>query len=379
MDAGLRLFQLGDYQEAALHFSNMAHQNPDDGRAIGYLGMSQIKLGMVQQGITALQEAARLQPQDALTQYNLGIALIQTQQNQAARISLERALALDPGHSQARAAIAHLDEVDPASRDGAVADIEYPAEPVQPAAPDAAEQTDPEPAAPPAWRPFMASGPVDLSVPPGSEQAEEPQIGGQPTQPYQPPAPPYQQPAGGYQPPAANPQPPAYPPYGAPQGQFPSGAYSGGLPAAPGMQFDPSMHDQGRKRQAEPPLGTRLGRGALWGILYAQWWTLWVVFWDIIIASRRGNLNPTLEIIGTILFAFVFGFVGFVLGLIIGAANPPIPTGQMYGVVAGLTNFGLLFLVSHGKVNFVGIFFWFFAGQYVGALITRKVRQPVLT
>jgi hypothetical protein len=144
------------------------------------------------------------------------------------------------------------------------------------------------------------------------------------------------------------------------------------------MQFDPSMHAQGRQRQVAPPTSVRLARGAGWGLVYGQWWTLLNVFWTIFWASTRSSLHPAGIALLVIVFAVVFGFAGCLLGVVIGAANPPVATGAIFGIVAGLVFCGLEILLSGSLFSFINIFFWFVTGRFVGALITAKVRQPIL-
>ena len=380
LEAGLRLFRLGDFHQAAMHFSFLVDENPGIARALGYLGMSQIKLGMVQRGIAALQDAARLQPQDAATQYNLGVALLQTQQPAAARIALQRSLAIDPGHSAARAALAEIGGDGPASPESALAGSGSPADLVQTAGPAAG-----------GWTSYGAAGSEAPCGAAGGEQAEAAPTPGQPTPSFQQPgnvrvdlagnvypAAPFQQPdahidLGG------DPQPAAYTPRSFTQGQPPPGVGYGARPGAPGMQYNPFANAEPEPRVFEPPFGLRIARGAGWGIVYGQWWTLWVVFWAFVWGSTRPNPNYGLLMLAAVFLAVLFAFTGCVLGVLIGAVFPSDDMGGIFGMVAGFLLLILQVLITRSILGvLVNAIFWFFSGRYVGTHIARKVEQPLI-
>src|SRR5438105_10024227 len=92
LDEGLRSLQSGDYQSAQNQLQRAVALNPSDGRAFGYLGVTQCRLGDLTGGIRSLQEAARLQPAEAAAQYNLAVAQTQAGRNDEARGAFTEAL-----------------------------------------------------------------------------------------------------------------------------------------------------------------------------------------------------------------------------------------------------------------------------------------------
>lgn len=153
--------------------------------------------------------------------------------------------------------------------------------------------------------------------------------------------------------------------------------------AAPGagMQYTPPPPTLGTVDAYAPPAGRRIARGLGWGALYAQWWTIWIVFWQFV-WSGLGSKNDVNLPLGTILIlvlalALFLALVGSVVGLIIGAANAPPEHGAIIGVVAGILLLGVEFFVFRSGSVLINIFFWFFTGRYVGALVAARVQQPV--
>src|SRR5207244_343291 len=96
VDQGIRALQTGDLESAHTLLSQAVVHAPADGRAHGYLGICKARRGDPQGSIGSLEEAARLQPNDANARYNLAVALIQAQATDRPRAALQGALAIDP-------------------------------------------------------------------------------------------------------------------------------------------------------------------------------------------------------------------------------------------------------------------------------------------
>ncbi len=314
LDEGIRALQSGDLNRADSLLNAAVAANPADGRAQGYLGICKARRGDLVGSVTSLQEAARLQPKDATAQFNLAVALVQAKRSAEAREALQRTLTLDPTNAKAQAALQQL---------GATVS-EQSAEP-----PDVTAE----------WS--TAARGTDLSSPSGS----------------------YEMPS-----PAQSYPPQSYPPAGYPP---------------PGQPYPP--HGTGMAQSAVlPSTGLRIARGIGWGFICGQFWTALNLFWEFAFGAAQstpGEKGPGLLavfIFSALLFVFVFGFAGSLVGLIIGAANAPVSTGAIIGVVAGLILCGLEFLISGGRAStLLNIFFWFFTGRYVGAIIAARVQQPV--
>jgi hypothetical protein len=122
---------------------------------------------------------------------------------------------------------------------------------------------------------------------------------------------------------------------------------------------------------AAPGFMRRVGRGAVWGFVYGQWWTLLTIFWSF--AWGHGGVGVGVGI----LMAIFYGFFGCLAGLIIGAANLSHSRGVVVGVSVGILVCLIEMALSHDSGSLVNVFFYFFTGRFVGAGITSRVRQPV--
>ena len=363
LDEGIRLLQANDFAGAIALLQQAVQQNPMEGRAHGYLGVAYARVGDLNASIYALQESARLQPQDSAAHYNLAVALAQAQQFPQARQALEHALVLDPGNARAQTALQSLpatvpQPAAPTMSPSAVPplDLSVPASPPQQA----------YASAPPAYAPISAplaspnytSAPSPLAPPPSAPAVMS--LNGEPVAAL---------PSNYQTPPLQTGQPAMYP-----------GAYPPpGNPAAPGMggmQYAPQSRPM--SSSVPPSSGTRILRGLGWGALFGQWWTLWVVFWDLIIGgSRHGGTNAVIIIIGTIVLGLFFGFVGSIMGLIIGAIDGMPDTGAIVGVIFGVLLMGAEYLLSGSTMIFVNIIFWALTGRFIGRNIAARVQQSV--
>ena len=72
------------------------------------LGGAMASKGDPQGAITAFQNAVRLVPMAARSHYNLGLAYQSAEKYPESKAALEKAIALDPGHEQARARLAEV-------------------------------------------------------------------------------------------------------------------------------------------------------------------------------------------------------------------------------------------------------------------------------
>ncbi len=163
------------------------------------------------------------------------------------------------------------------------------------------------------------------------------------------------------------------------------GLSSGGIPmptpaapsaAAQGMQYNPAAN---RPTMVPPSRSLRIKRGLGWGLVCGQWWTAWMLFWDMVhgIGTVKGNLLLMLLVLGVI-YAAVFAVAGAIVGLLIGALDSDITQGAIIGAVAGLLLCGLEVFINHNGLMVINAFFWFFTGRFVGRNVTAKVQQPVI-
>ena len=112
---------------------------------------------------------------------------------------------------------------------------------------------------------------------------------------------------------------------GAPTGEWspapqPAPGYPAGAPPIPQPgAYGPAV----AQKKTEPSVGARILRGWLAGMVYGQWWTIWTVFWSLVWGggSLGGSRTMTVLIIGVVAMVVVFGFVGSVAGILIGALD----------------------------------------------------------
>lgn len=345
VDEAVHRLQQGDAAGAVALLTDAVQLDPNDGRAFQYLGIARTQLGDPAGGIDALREAARLLPSSTGILYNLGIALSRAQQTDEARAVLEKALVLEPDNAKARAALDNLAPPAPASPGGGI--VPPPADLGPVASAPAPPPTTPHTAAP------------GLGSIGGGGLAGVGGVGASPA------------PATAPQPVLGAPAPGMFPGAGGGVAQSDAAA-AGGLAYVPAAGVDPHMFSR------EPTTGERILRGLGWGALCAQWWTLLVFIWQILIYGLLpGKLDAVTAVVMTILFVIVFGFVGSLAGLIIAAINGDENTGAVVGVVFGLLFLGLEFLMTRNPRILINALFWFFSGRYVGASIGKKVQALV--
>lgn len=362
LNEGMRLLQAGDFTSALAALQSAVQQNPQDGRAYGYLGIAYARLGDLNASVYALQEAARLQPQDSNAQYNLAVGLMQAQRAGEARTALEQALRLNPGNQRAQAALQ------------SVATAPAPPAPYAPPAAPVPQQTlyapqMPAPPAPYGYAPNTPPGGYASNAPPAPMPPNQPAMmplnGGS----MPPPAPNY---ANYTVPTMQTPPYAAQPPAGYAPGYAP-GYGPGGTPAPGmgGMQYAPKPF---RQTGLPPAAGTRVLRGLGWGALFGQWWTLWVVFWDLI-AHSSGERDTGLMIFVALVLGVFFAVVGSVMGLIIGMIDAMEDVGAIVGVVFGVLMLALEYSITRNSMIFVNILFWSFTGRFIGRNIALRVQQ----
>ena len=63
-DAGLSLFNRGEFEEAVVHFKKATDLDPEYGKAYLYLGRSLLNLGRWREAVTPLRTAFRLEPEE---------------------------------------------------------------------------------------------------------------------------------------------------------------------------------------------------------------------------------------------------------------------------------------------------------------------------
>jgi len=319
-DEGARLLQAGNL-DGALHLLEQAiRSDPADARAYAFLGICRTRKGDANGGIEALAQATRISPSDAVLHYNLGVALSQAGRGPEAIPELQQTLALNANHAGARELLHRLQSAPAASPPAPPAPVAYTATP--------SDQTV-------AWAP----GP-----PP---QAEQPAAWASAPQP----------PPGG---------PPAWTPAAPPTDGVQHNDFTGS-PAA-------MYYAQDQTYGGQPPgIGLRLLRGFGWGILYGQYWTLWRLISSVLF----GRASFSSEFLArTLLDLALFGIVGSIVGLIIGAANLDEDQGVYVGVGAGILILGLTLLASQNPFMLINVFFYYFTGRYVGSGVAGRVQRP---
>ena len=327
---GIRLLQTGNVTAAAEFFHKATQADPTNGQAFGYFGITLAKLGDLDNAIPALQYAARLQPADAGSHYNLALALMQAGRTAEARTSLEQALGINPAYAQARAALdSLLVAAAPAPTPfGAPPALKQPLDPdYQPDAPNPFAQTS-----------AMPSQPANYFPPPGQAYPS-------PLQPY--------------------------------AGTQSGTPYSGQYPlSAGGMQY-PSR-PMPVPVAVEPGLGLRLLRGLGWGALYGQWWTVWMIFWTVAWGFSDVTAHTAFYILLFVAFCVVFMAGGAILGLILALLRANPEGGGFLGIIVGVIFFALeMWLTQASPSAWVNVIFWFYTGRFVGTNVAARIMQPV--
>ncbi len=357
LNEGIRLLQANDFANAAIQLEQAVRQTPQDGRAHGYLGVAYARQGNAAASVQALQEAARLQPQDSGASYNLAVGLAQAQRQPEARAALEQALRIDPNNARARTALQSLAAAMPS-----------------PASPSAYT-----PANQPAYTPLYnsesaASLPAShYSAAPVQDQSgyAMPAVASLTGEPIAPAVMSLN----------GSPVAPLPADYQAPrltQGMTPPAAYTPMGTPAPGMGGMQYMQQMRPMASSQPPdTGKRILRGLGWGAAFGQWWTLWMVFWELIVGGARHGMTPLVFVVCTVIFSVFFAVVGSVMGLIVGAVDAMPEAGAMIGVVVGLLLMAGEYFLSGSSGVMVNVIFWVFTSRFVGRNIAARVQQPV--
>jgi Flp pilus assembly protein TadD/ADP-heptose:LPS heptosyltransferase/glycosyltransferase involved in cell wall biosynthesis len=90
-------FQAGQHVEAEQLYRQILRQQPKQPDALHWLGVIVYQSGRVEEGFACLQQAIALQPRDANIHNSLGVALMQSNLEQAA-VHFRQAIALQPNH-----------------------------------------------------------------------------------------------------------------------------------------------------------------------------------------------------------------------------------------------------------------------------------------
>ena len=101
-DQGAALMRLGRFPEAAQALRRAVELDPTDEGSWRLLGGALASQGDSAGAVAAFERAAQLAPSSAKNQYNLAVALQNTDRLYEAKTRLEQALALDPDYDQAR-------------------------------------------------------------------------------------------------------------------------------------------------------------------------------------------------------------------------------------------------------------------------------------
>ncbi|MBV9868571.1 MAG: tetratricopeptide repeat protein [Abitibacteriaceae bacterium] len=112
---GLDTLVQGRVKEAVSQLRAFVQRAPESFEGHYFLGTALNQAGRYGEAVAALQNAVSLNPKHGQACYQLGLALHGLQEPELARQQFEKAVQLDPTHEPSRAALAHLNEVVPAS------------------------------------------------------------------------------------------------------------------------------------------------------------------------------------------------------------------------------------------------------------------------
>ena len=101
IDRAFALHRNGQYAEAEAQYRALLVVVPEEPRALSLLGTLCLQTGRPGEAIDLLRQAAGLQPGDAATHANLGLALLERGDHVAALASCDRALAVAPAYPEA--------------------------------------------------------------------------------------------------------------------------------------------------------------------------------------------------------------------------------------------------------------------------------------
>lgn len=373
---GIRLFQGNDLQGARTQFEEAIRANAADGKAHGYLGITLVRLGEQERGISELQEAVRLQPSDSSALYNLAVALVQVGRRDDARGALQYALSIDPTNIRVKTA---LDQLNSAPAPAQAAVYSQQPGPVGHPAADVTAYAAPPQAYPPPQQYGAPQPQYGTSQQYGAQQyGAPPQSGGQhfSTQTLHGVQPQY----------GAQPQ-----QYGAPQQQYGGGQQYGGqqyggqqyggqqMPYGVGINPSGVQAPGASQRTSLPTTGQRIGRGVGWGILLGQCWTLWLAIRVVLLGGNQSMaMDPRIADLGPgniiLLAALLYAVMGAVTGLLIGLINADDDSGGIIGIVMGVLAMGAQYLLGgRSGISIVfGIFLAISIGRWVGQTLANK-------
>ena len=101
IDRAFALHRDGQYAEAEAQYRALLVVVPEEPRVLSLLGTLCLQTGRPGEAIDLLRQAAGLQPGDAATHANLGLALLERGDHVAALASCDRALAVAPAYPEA--------------------------------------------------------------------------------------------------------------------------------------------------------------------------------------------------------------------------------------------------------------------------------------
>jgi tetratricopeptide (TPR) repeat protein len=103
---GAVLLAAEHYEDAAAHFERLRREHPRNLRARGGHGQALVGAGRTAEGISLLEEVLRIRPRHADWLYSRGVGLVAQGRHRWAEESFRSAVANDPSHTEARAALA---------------------------------------------------------------------------------------------------------------------------------------------------------------------------------------------------------------------------------------------------------------------------------
>jgi len=98
------------------------------------------------------------------------------------------------------------------------------------------------------------------------------------------------------------------------------------------------------------------------------------MFWHVISAATGHDMNWGAVLVIGVIYFLLYGFLGSLAGLIIGAANLDSGPAIIVTVLAGMVVFALE-LVFGGGFQIINIFWYFFTGRFIGAMLSGKMHE----
>ncbi|MGQ0720123.1 MAG: tetratricopeptide repeat protein [Candidatus Eiseniibacteriota bacterium] len=97
---------------AEVHARRAVELAPDNANVLGTLGWTQYRNGLLDEAVTSLERAKKLEPRDSMKRYLLGVVRLERGEAAAARAELTEALRLDPAFPRREDARRLLDRLD---------------------------------------------------------------------------------------------------------------------------------------------------------------------------------------------------------------------------------------------------------------------------